>query len=225
MIRHVLFDIDDTLLNFRDQAEPVIREVLRELHIPFTNDDFAVYHRVNNGLWDQVSAGTLSREGLYAIRWTRVLEALGREGNGPQIESLFRKRLTQSAVAESGAAETLAALAQRYTLCTASNAPQRQQEIRLNTAELSGYFAHIFTSEGLGVDKPARLFYERILEILGNPEPRHVLMVGDSPEADVLGAAAVGLRTCFINTRGVELPPDCHPDFCITTLPELKAIV
>jgi YjjG family noncanonical pyrimidine nucleotidase len=225
MIRYVLFDIDDTLLNFRDQAEPVIREALGELGMTFTDEDFAVYHRINGELWHELSAGTITREGVYAARWPRVLAALGREGDGAQIEALFHKKLTLCAVPEVGAAETLAYLSQRCTVCTASNAPQRQQEVRLEKAELSRYFTHVFTSEGVGVDKPARAFFERILAVLGNPDPAEVLMVGDTPEADINGAAVLGLRTCFINTRGIALPPDCHPDFCITTLPELKAIL
>lgn len=224
-LRHVLFDIDDTLLNFRDQAEPVIRHILKQFGMTFSREDFETYHRINNNLWHQVSTGVIPRETLYATRWPLVLKALGRTGDAAAIEAQFHEQLTLSAVCEPGAAETLAYLSQRYTLCTASNAHQRQQELRLETAKLSGYFAHIFTSEGLGADKPSRVFYERILAILGNPAPNEVLMVGDTPAADIVGAAAVGLRTCFINTRGIALPPDCHPDCCITTLPELKAIL
>lgn len=222
MIRYLLFDIDDTLLNFRDQSEAVIQDTLAEFGLHFSDEQFAVYHRINNDLWNQVSNGTLSREGLYAIRWKRVLEALRLPGDGPAVEAQFRRLLNLSAVPEQGAAETLQALASRYTLCTASNAPQRQQELRLEKADLSRYFAHIFTSEGLGVDKPSPLFFERILEALGNPSRDTVMMLGDSPQADVLGAAAVGLRTCFVNLRGVTLPPDCTPDHTVTTLPDLR---
>lgn len=217
----LLFDIDDTLLNFRDQSESVIRTALAEFGRTFTDAEFAVYHRINDALWKQAAAGTLTREGLYAIRWTLVLAALGWEGDGHAIEARFRHHLTHSAVLEEGALETVRALAKRHTLCTASNAPQRQQEVRLEAAGLSPYFTHVFTSEGLGADKPSPLFFDRLLHALGDPPRDDVMMLGDSPEADIRGGAAAGLRTCFINTRGVALPSDCHPDHVVDTLPAL----
>lgn len=151
--------------------------------------------------------------------------ALGIAGDGPAIEARFRYHLTHSAIPEPGAADTLAELSTRYTLCTASNAPQEQQEKRLEAAGLLPYFAHIFTSGGLGVDKPAPLFFDRCLHALGDPPRDEVMMLGDSPEADILGGAAAGLRTGFINTRGLTLPPDQHPDLTVTALPELCGIL
>ncbi len=225
MLRFLLFDIDDTLLNFRDAVEPVIATALAEKGITFTQADFAVYHRINNALWNDVAAGRLTREELYAVRWTQVLAALGIAGDGFAVETRFRYHLTHSAIPEPGAADTLSELSTRYTLCTASNAPQEQQEQRLKAAGLAPYFAHIFTSGGLGADKPAPLFFDRCLHALGNPPCDEVMMIGDSPEADILGGAAVGLRTCLVNTRGVTLPPACRPDYTVTTLPELCRIV
>ena len=225
MYNFLLIDIDDTILNFRDHAEDIIRESAAHFGIAFGDEEFAVYHRVNGPLWEAVGEGRLSREGLYAIRWARVLEALNIEGDGPAVEAEFRRRLNECAIPEHGAPEALAALAKRFTLATASNAPQRQQELRLAKAGLTPYFTHIFTSQGIGADKPSPTFYERCLENLGNPDRRTVLMVGDDPAADVRGAAACGLDTCFVNNRGKTLPADCHPTFTVSDLADLPALL
>lgn len=225
MIRTLLFDIDDTLLNFRDCAEPVIRKALSEFDIAADAARLAVYHHINNALWHQVADGTLTREGLYAIRWQRVLDAWGVPLSGAAVEARFRHHLNFTAIPEHGAEETLRYLAERYTLCTASNAPQGQQEQRLASCGLARYFTQILTSEGLGVDKPAPLFFERCLHALGDPDPDTVMMLGDSPEADIRGARAVGLHTCLVNTRGVTPPPDATADYTVTTLSELRAFL
>lgn len=41
--------------------------------------------------------------------------------------------------------------------------------------------------------------------------PREVLHIGDDPLLDVAGAAAIGMRTCWINRRGERWPADMAP--------------
>ena len=60
--------------------------------------------------------------------------------------------------------------------------------------------------------KPARAMFDRALAALGAPAAEDVLMIGDSPEHDLAGAAAVGCKTLFarsgvqsaVNGRGAE---------------------
>lgn len=44
-------------------------------------------------------------------------------------------------------------------------------------------------SEQVGVAKPDRMIFEHTLQLLGNPAPERVLMVGDTPESDILGGS------------------------------------
>ena len=222
MIRCLLFDIDDTLLNFRDTADTVIAAALADVGVTFTAEQLRHYHRLNGDLWAQVGAGTLTCARLYEIRFQHVFDTLGIAADGAEAERRFRARLYENAVPEDGAAETLAALSERYVLATASNAPQAQQEYRLAAAGLAPYFTHVFTSGGLGHDKPSPLFYEACLETLGNPPRDTVMMLGDSLAADVYGALHCGLRACLVNTRNVPVP-DGLP--AVNTLPELRSLL
>src|SRR6478735_5549144 len=53
-------------------------------------------------------------------------------------------------------------------------------------------------------------------------QPFEVLHVGDDPWMDVMGAAGVGMRTCWINRREEEWPSDlAPPDLHFRTLAEL----
>ena len=232
MIRYLLFDIDDTLLNFRDNAEVAIRRALADEGVSFTSEQMAVYHRINDALWAQVSAGALSREGLYAIRFQRVLDALAIPADGRAVEARFRHHQNHIAVPEEGAAPTLEALSARYVLATASNAPQRQQEVRLERSGLARYFTHILTSEGLGYDKPSRRFFDACLHALGDPPRNEVMMLGDSLTADVGGAQNAGLAACWVNLKGAPADPptesavpriDAVPT--VHALPELCALL
>ncbi len=225
MIRYLLFDIDDTLLNFRDCVDPVIRRALADVGLTFDDAQFAAYHRINGGLWEQVAAGTLTQKQLYATRWTRVLEALGLDADGPTVEARFRHHLHDSSVPEEGAAETLAYLAERYTLATASNAPQRQQEQRLEAAGLAKYFTRILTSDLVGYDKPAPAFFDAVLRELGDPPRDEVMMLGDSVNADIRGAQNAGLAACLVNTRHADPATLAPGTRVVNSLPELMTLL
>ena len=61
---------------------------------------------------------------------------------------------------------------------------------------LSGFFDAVITSAATGYEKPNRRAFEIALEAAGNPEA--TWMVGDNPEADVLGAEGVGIPAILV---------------------------
>lgn len=85
-------------------------------------------------------------------------------------------------------------------------------------------------SHDVGVRKPRPEIFEAALAALG-VGAGEALHVGDNLEADVAGAAALGIRTVWI-TRCVEDPeaarartPGARPDYVIRDLAELEAIL
>jgi HAD superfamily hydrolase (TIGR01662 family) len=67
-------------------------------------------------------------------------------------------------------------------------------------------------SDEMGVHKPNPAFFDRALELMGEPEPGEVAYVGDRVDNDVVPAAAAGMRPVWIRRGpwGViqELPDD-----------------
>ncbi|MCY4110283.1 MAG: HAD family hydrolase [Chloroflexi bacterium] len=61
---------------------------------------------------------------------------------------------------------------------------------------LSGFFDVVITSAATGFEKPNRRAFEIALEAAGNPDV--AWMVGDNPEADVLGAERVGIPAILV---------------------------
>lgn len=119
-----------------------------------------------------------------------------------------------------GAGEVLAALHGRYRLCVATNADDSGADevmAALGRVGLARFIDRVFSSRDLGARKPAAAFYAAVLEILradtdalGEPPlaAEQVLMVGDSYENDVAGAAEAGLRAVWFNPARVAPP---HP--------------
>jgi putative hydrolase of the HAD superfamily len=70
--------------------------------------------------------------------------------------------------------------------------------------ELRPFFETIVTSAGVGFRKPDERIFRPALNHFGVP-PEQVAMVGDSLEADILGANLSGIYSIWI-TRRVSLP-------------------
>lgn len=74
---------------------------------------------------------------------------------------------------------------------------------------VAGLFDHIFISSQCGVRKPSAAFYQQLIDWAGVP-PQRIMMIGNSPEDDIIPARRLGLRTCYIpsalTARGAQRP-------------------
>lgn len=220
MIKAVLLDVDDTLLDFDLGAREAATEAFKEAGLTYGDDVHRAFTRINNDLWRSVEKGLMTREELYKIRWQTILDSLGIKADGEKLERSFHLHLRESAIPVDGALELVRYLYQRYTLCIASNAPYRQQTLRLKKAGLYGYMKHIFVSEAIGFSKPSREFFEYCLKALSPLTPDEIMVIGDSLTADINGAAAFGLKSCYFNRCGTDVKSPA--DYTVAGLDEIK---
>jgi putative hydrolase of the HAD superfamily len=82
-------------------------------------------------------------------------------------------------------------------------------------------FDHIFTSEALETYKinRANSFFKKVLKHYRDRGIRaeNILHIGDS-SADIFGAAYAGIRSCWLNRRGIAWEHEIRPDFIVTSL-------
>ena len=125
----------------------------------------------------------------------------------------------------------LRALRRRLPLAVCSNFTDAETAFDvLRGAGLDDCFDVVTISEAVGWRKPRREIFEALLAELGVASGE-VLHVGDNLEADVAGAAALGMRTAWV-TRRVADPGAARarytgppPDFTIADLAELPALL
>ena len=231
MLRAVFLDIDNTLLDFDAFVRDAMTTGFRHFgYPPYDESMFPVFRRVNTALWRELEQGRLSLEALWVVRWGRIFEALGIEGDGPAFEQFFHDRLQTSVVPVEGAMEALEYLSGRYPLYGASNGPHEQQVNRLRLAGMDRFFTDCFTSEGLGIQKPDPEFFRRALAAANRGtavplRPGEVLMLGDSLSSDIAGAAAAGMKSCLYAPGGVPERPEPKPDYIIRRMAEVREIL
>ena len=84
MIRAVLLDIDNTILDF----DAYVREALKNGFSAFglgTYDEkvYDVFAGINNSLWRELEKGNLTMEALFSVRFNTIFSHLGSECDGP----------------------------------------------------------------------------------------------------------------------------------------------
>ncbi len=223
MIKAVLLDVDNTLLDFDLGAKQAAKEIFDGLGLEYPEDLHTVFTRINNALWQNIEKGILTKEQLYEIRWQLIFDELGVKANGREFESLFRERLKESAIPVDGVLELVKYLSGKYTLCIASNGPYGQQIRRLKKAGLYGYIKHFFVSERIGAPKPGREFFEHCLKELSPIKREEVIMIGDSLTADISGAAAFGMKSCYF-TRG-QRAEKSPADYTVAELCDIRCFL
>jgi HAD superfamily hydrolase (TIGR02253 family) len=104
-----------------------------------------------------------------------------------------------------------------------SDAPKLKAWIRLAAMKLSNYFDVVVAFEDTKQLKPSKLPFEAALRKL-SLKPSECLMVGDWPERDIKGAKAMGMKTCFARYGNPKVKKP-YADYEISNIKELLKIV
>ena len=94
----LLFDIDNTLLDFSAGAMQAMEEIFRAAGLPYAPEMFAVFQVENDKLWARIERGELTIAGLRDVRWQTILARLGLEADGAAMEDAFRDRLHEDLI-------------------------------------------------------------------------------------------------------------------------------
>lgn len=198
----LLFDVDDTLLDFKAAESYALQELFKEHDVALTDDIKQFYQKMNQQLWASFEKGEIKREELLHTRFSTLFQKLGLTLNGIHLDNLYRQYLEQSAVLIDGAEQLLQKLVNYYDLYVVTNGVARTQIIRLNNSGLTTYFKDIFISEEIGYQKPKKEFFHRVFEKIPQITVDKTLIIGDSLTSDIQGGINAGIDTCWFNPNG-----------------------
>lgn len=92
------------------------------------------------------------------------------------------------------------------------------QHLKLNNSGIKNYFKTVTTSEEVGLKKPHPSVFQTAMTKAA-ALPQKSIMIGDSFEADIVGAQNSGMHTLFFNNRN-EVVNKIYPS--IKELSEIK---
>jgi putative hydrolase of the HAD superfamily len=177
----------------------------------------------------------LRGDGIEEPGTLRVLkDLLGRKNITVPDETAEKALRTMYAVTQTNwrverdAAATLRILLKRgYRLGAVSNGSDDKNALEImDMARMRSAFEFVITSEGHGRRKPAASIFQAALAHFQVEGPMAV-MIGDSYEADILGAHALGMSTIWFikHAAAPETKPSVRPDATIRKLSEIPALL
>ena len=225
MIKYVLFDVDDTLLDFGKAEAAAIRKTFERIGIPVTDELIRRYSEINAQQWSRFEKGEITREKLLTERFDILFSELGINVPSEMAQASYEYLLGIGHYFVDGAEELLEALKDKYELYIVSNGNASVQDRRLKSAGIIPYFKDIFISERVGFNKPSAEFFDACFEHIPGFEKDKAVIVGDRLSSDILGGINAGVKTCWFNPRGDAPDPDIPADYEIKRLSELPALL
>lgn len=210
--RLLIFDIDDTLVDFAASQTAALAEI-RAAHYPqAAPDSFArIYTEVNHALWADYTRGEIVQEEIRRRRFTETAKRLGLPvPDWRAIGDAYEDALAAHASLFNGALDLLGTFASRYKLAAITNGLARVQRPKATRTGIDRFLDPYLISEEEGIAKPSSEIFRRCLERTGF-DASEALMIGDSWESDGRGAASVGADFCLV-ARKRHGPPPGLPD-------------
>ncbi|MCI0450378.1 MAG: HAD-IA family hydrolase [Chlorobi bacterium] len=221
MIKAIIFDLDNTLIDFMRMKNTAVEAAIKAM--------------IDAGLnfpYIQIKAKIDEIYNKKGIEYQQVFDLLLTHFIG----KIDHKILSAGIVAYRTAREaelntyprvvpTLIKLIKLgVKLGVVSDAPSREAWLRLSYIGLHHIFDEVVTFDDSKERKPSPVPFNLILERLGvNPE--HSLMVGDWAERDVAGARSVGMKTAFAKYGDTFNTLIHEADYEINDVSELIEIV
>lgn len=201
----VLLDADGTLLDFEATERQALRRTLERRGLPFNDQVLGTYLSINVPLWAAHHRGELSREELMTRRFGDFARALGVKADPAEWNGEYLRFLGDCGDVLPGAVELLAALKPHCVLVLATNGLADIQRRRLKNNPITPYLDGVFISEEMGVGKPDKAYFEKVLTAL-NADPAHAVMVGDDLNSDIQGAINAGIDSIWYSPAREKSP-------------------
>lgn len=224
----IIFDLDDTLLDFHKSQEIALEAVLR----PFgAQTSFEIvlgdFRRINHEMWAKFERHEMTKDEVVVSRFAELIR-LHRlaSGSAAKMNEQFLAQLSNLAIFVPGAADVCARLADRTRLGIITNGVAHVQRSRLRKSGLDQYMSFICVSEDCGYAKPrAEIFHYALKTAKLELRPDEVLMVGDRLDSDILGAHNASLKSCWFNRNKTENKTAIQPHYQICRLEELLMLL
>ena len=208
-ITDVFFDLDHTLWDFDRNSMLAFKRVFRKHNIELDIDSFIeVYEPINLEYWKLYREEKVSKPELRRGRLMDSLSCFGFNYDASYLDMLAESYIDELPLDNhlfSGARNILEYLTNKYTLHIITNGFDEVQHLKLINSGIKNHFETITTSEEIGVKKPNPLIFQAALNEAKSEASRSI-MIGDSFEADILGAESVGMKTLFYNYRKDNVP-------------------
>jgi putative hydrolase of the HAD superfamily len=203
-IKHIFFDLDNTLWDFEKNSREALLHLFIEHKIEqYCETDFdnfiKIYEAINHELWHLYSLNQTTKEELRYQRFYKSflhfnynnLSLSHQWANDYLKISPYKTHLID------GAIDVLLYLKDKYELHIITNGFKEVQHIKLDYSNLKSYFNHIIISEEHGFNKPDIKIFD-LAQQLADAQTHECVMIGDNFDTDIIGALNAKWKAIYL---------------------------
>lgn len=207
----IFFDLDHTLWDFDKNSGFAFAKifVINDLDIDY-EAFMKIYSPINFQYWKWYREDRVTKAQLRYGRFKKTFDTMGIKVTDDVIDRLSEDYITylpENNHLFEGALELLEYLKPKYKLHIITNGFEEVQHTKMERSGLAPYFNTVTSSEGAGVKKPHPKIFQLALDSAGATGHKS-MMIGDTYEADIVGALNIGMEAICFNFHKLELPQE-----------------
>ena len=221
MIKAIIFDLDNTLLDFVKMKQFAVKAAITAMiEAGLDVDEEKAY----KDIFDLYVEKGWENQQVFDDYLNQTVGKVSNKILAAGIVSYRRAREATLLVYPNVNKTLIELIKLGIQLSVVSDAPSREAWMRLYYLNLHHVFDPVLTFNDTGVRKPSPKPFEMALEIMKST-PDEVLMIGDWPERDVVGAKQIGIKTIFARYGDTFGTVDSGADWDVNDIYELVDIV
>jgi len=221
MIKGVVFDLDNTLLDFMKMKEFAVKAAIKgmiEAGLKVNEDKS--YIEINS-IYEEFG---WENQKVFDVFLEKTIGHVDNKFLAAGIVA-YRRAREANLMAYPNVNKTLLALSKLgIKLGVVSDAPSREAWMRIYYLNLYHYFDVVITYDDSGERKPSPIPFQLALDGMGL-RPEETIMIGDWPERDVVGAQQIGMKTAFARYGDTFGTINSGADWDLNDIYELVGII
>lgn len=221
----LLFDADNTLLDFSKAERSALKATFLKHSIPASDEILTKFSEVNLGLWKLFEQEKIEKSDIIKRRFSDTL-AIFKIPYSPNLglEADYQKSLSEQYFLIDHAEEVTKELSKTHDMYIVTNGLLKTQKNRFEHCGILPYFKGYFVSEAIGHQKPSKEYFDYVFSAIKS-DKHSTLIIGDSCSSDINGAILSGIDSCWFNPKGVPSTSLKTPTYEIKDLRELFKLV
>ncbi|MFC4696731.1 YjjG family noncanonical pyrimidine nucleotidase [Enterococcus aquimarinus] len=221
----LLFDVDDTLLDFQAAESQALKALFEKEGLHFTSDKEKLYKEVNEARWRAFETGEMSRDEVVNGRFGAFFQLLNHEVDSLAMEQAYREFLNEGHQLLGNSLEVVQHFAEKADLYIVTNGVSKTQFKRLEDSKLLPYFKEVIVSEDTGYQKPMIEFFEYTFAKIPNLNKAQTVIIGDSLSSDIQGGINAEIDTIWLRPDTPKTPLAIEPTHQIRQLEDLYSLL
>ena len=221
MIKAVVFDLDNTLLDFMKMKHIAVKAAVSSMIFSGLDIDQDVAIKKIYSIYD--SQGYEYQEVFDSF----LKDTIGKIDYKILASGIiaYKKAKESSLMLYKNVDETLLSLTRMgLKLGVISDAPSREAWVRICSVNLEHTFDAVITLHDKGIHKPSPEPFKEAIKSL-DVKAQETLMVGDWPERDIIGAKNVGMKTAFAKYGDTFDTKNSGADYVLEDISDLINII